>query len=126
MASSAACAILGVVTDSPVAVVTLGKGRTLELGKGTTVNAIAYIKDAGTEYAIESRNMANEEVDTTGAGDAFATGFLYGVLNGKGPIECGRLGNIMARFSIAKLGTRQGLPTLAQLSQRYQELYSLP
>ncbi|TET17984.1 MAG: carbohydrate kinase family protein [Dehalococcoidia bacterium] len=111
-----------------IIVVTLGKGIRLELGKGTshrTVTAIGYIRDTETEHAIQSSNQdIVSQADTTGAGDAFATGFLYGLLKGKGLKECGRLGDIVARFSITKLGTRQGFPTLNQLAQRYQELYS--
>jgi len=111
-----------------IIVVTLGKGTRLELGKGIrhkTVTAIGYIRDAETEHAIQSSNQdIVSQADTTGAGDAFATGFLYGLLKGKGLEECGRLGDIVARFSITKLGTRQGFPTLNQLSQRYQELYN--
>jgi ribokinase len=106
--------------------VTLGKGMRLELGKGLShriVTATSYIRDADNEYVIESPGQISE-VDTTGAGDAFATGFLYGLLKGKGLEQCGRLGNIVAQFSITKTGARPGLPTLAELSQRYQELYN--
>jgi ribokinase len=110
-----------------IVAVTLGKGARLEIGKGIghrTVTAVCYIRDANNEYAIESDSQAMvSEVDTTGAGDAFATGFLYGLLRGKGLEECGRLGGLVAQFSITKLGARQGLPTLAELAQRYQELY---
>ncbi len=104
-------------------VVTLGKGMTLELGR-RTVTAVSYIRDAENEYAIEpsSQDMI-PEVDTTGAGDAFAAGFLYGLLKGKGLSECGCLGDIMARFSLTKLGARESLPTLIKLTQRYHELY---
>ncbi|MFC1984857.1 PfkB family carbohydrate kinase [Chloroflexota bacterium] len=63
-------------------------------------------------------------IDTTGAGDAFATGFLYGLLKGIDLKECGLLGNITARSSIAETGARQGLPTPKELSRRYQELYN--
>jgi ribokinase len=109
-----------------IIVVTLGKGTSLELGKGIsrrTVTAIGYIRDAETELAIQPSNQdVVSQADTTGAGDAFATGFLYGLLRGKGLEECGRLGDIVARFSITKLGTRQGFPTLNQLAQRYREL----
>jgi len=109
-----------------IIVVTLGKGTSLELGKGIsrrTVTAIGYIRDAETELAIQPSNQdIVSQADTTGAGDAFATGFLYGLLRGKGLEECGRLGDIVARFSITKLGTRQGFPTLNQLAQRYREL----
>ncbi len=35
-------------------------------------------------------------VDTTGAGDAFAAGYLYGVLQGKHPRECAQIANTVA------------------------------
>jgi len=106
-----------------IVVVTLGRGMRLELGAETT--AVGYIRDTRNEYTIEphSQNIVSE-VDTTGAGDAFATGFLYGLLKGKGLAECGRLGNIVAQFSITKVGARQGLPTPVELAHRYQELYN--
>ncbi|MFC1897155.1 carbohydrate kinase family protein [Chloroflexota bacterium] len=103
--------------------VTLGKGMSIKLGH-RTVTAVAYIRDAENEYAIEpsSRDMISE-VDATGAGDAFAAGFLYGLLREKELNECGNLGDIVARFSLTKLGAREGLPTINKLKQRYHELY---
>ena len=101
-------------------VVTLGKGSRL---RKTT--AVGYIRDVQNEYIIEpaSRDIG-AGMDTTGAGDTFAAGFLYGLLNNKGLEECGRLGDIVARFSITKMGARQGFPTLSELAQRYRELYN--
>ncbi len=97
-------------------VVTMGKGASYK-----TTMATSYIRDANNEYVIESPPEYGK--DTTGAGDAFATGFLYGLLKDKGLKECGRLGDIVAQFSISKIGARQGLLTLAELSLRYYELY---
>jgi len=96
-------------------VVTLGKGK--KLGKTT---AVGYVRDADNEYIIEpsERNMV-AEVDTTGAGDAFAAGFLYGVVKGKGLKECGRLGDFAAKLCISRTGARHGLPTAEELAQRY-------
>ena len=109
-------------------VVTFGRGTKLELGKGTgrrTVIAVGYIRDTENEYMIEASNQNRvAEKDTTGAGDAFATGFLYGLLKGKELEECGRLGDIVAQFSITRVGAREGLPTLNELAQRYRELYT--
>jgi ribokinase len=77
------------------------------------------------EYIVKpSKQNVISAIDTTGAGDAFATGFLYGLLNVKGLEVCGRLGDIVAQFSISKMGAREGLPTFNELGQRYQELYS--
>jgi ribokinase len=108
-------------------VVTLGTGTELasSKGNGKKTNAVCYIRDTENEYIIEptSRKTAGE-IETTGAGDAFAAGFLYGLLKGKNPEECGRLGNIVAQFSIAEMGARTGLPSPDELSQRYQEIYN--
>ena len=101
-------------------VVTLGKGSRLR-----TTTAVGYIRDAENEYIIQPPSQGiGAEVDTTGAGDAFAAGFLYGVAKSKGLRECGLLGDVAARLSITELGTRQGFPTLSELAQLYRELYN--
>ena len=45
-------------------------------------------------------------VDTTGAGDLFAAGFLYGITNGLQPAEAARLGGVCAAEVIAHVGAR--------------------
>ncbi|MFN4089297.1 MAG: adenosine kinase [Alphaproteobacteria bacterium] len=45
-------------------------------------------------------------VDTTGAGDLFAAGFLYGYTHGRGPEESARIGGICAAEVIAHVGAR--------------------
>lgn len=54
---------------------------------------------------VQGRNVTNL-VDTTGAGDLFAAGFLYGFTNGKSIGECGALGNLVAGEVITHLGAR--------------------
>jgi len=49
-------------------------------------------------------------VDTTGAGDAFCAGFLYGLIENKDLPECGRVGNFVASRCLQKTGAREGLP----------------
>jgi ribokinase len=108
-----------------VVVVTLGKGVMLDVADGREVSAVGYIREAEHEYIIEYSTLGiTAEADTTGAGDAFASGFLYGLLEGKGLVECGRLGDITARFAVGAVGARQGLPDQSQLRQRYDELFS--
>ncbi len=103
-----------------IVVVTLGEGASYK-----TRTATSYIRDAEGEYVIEpSDKSIISASDTIGAGDAFAAGFLYGLLTNKGLETCGQLGDIIARFSITKVGAREGLPTLNELSQRYRELYN--
>jgi len=53
--------------------------------------------------------------DTTGAGDAFRGGFLYGMLTGEDIETSMKLGNAVAAMKCSALGARPGLPTLRQL-----------
>ncbi|MBM3119200.1 MAG: carbohydrate kinase family protein [Chloroflexi bacterium] len=99
-----------------IVVVTLGRG--LVKSKNKTITA--YICESGRSYEIESGAESSKfRLETTGAGDAFAAGFLFGFLRGKPIEECGSLGDIMAGLAIREVGARKGLPPLAHLSQSY-------
>ena len=45
-------------------------------------------------------------VDTTGAGDLYAAGFLWGFTQGRHPAECGRIGSIAAAEICGHYGAR--------------------
>ena len=45
-------------------------------------------------------------VDTTGAGDLFAAGFLFGLTHGMGPVESTTLGGLCAAEVISHTGAR--------------------
>ena len=45
-------------------------------------------------------------VDTTGAGDLYAAGFLYGLTHGQDPEQCARLGGLCAAEVISHIGAR--------------------
>ena len=99
--------------------VTFGKGIRLD---GRRVSA--YVRDANAERYIDTgKRLHGEVADTTGAGDAFASGFLFGLLEGKDLETCGRLGNCTARLSLKCSGARGGLPTRRRLEQYFSKLY---
>lgn len=54
-------------------------------------------------------------IDPIGAGDAFAAGFLAGVLEGKQLDECGKLANAMGAYAITNAGDIEGLPQRKEL-----------
>lgn len=67
-----------------------------------------YVTDGEEAHLVEAYDV--EVVDTTGAGDAFCAGFLYGLIRNMGLYECGRLGNLIASHCIGSMGARAGLP----------------
>jgi sugar/nucleoside kinase (ribokinase family) len=55
--------------------------------------------------------------DTTGAGDAFRTGLLYGILQGESIEEAARTANAVAALKCRKFGARSGLPDKQELNK---------
>jgi sugar/nucleoside kinase (ribokinase family) len=60
----------------------------------------------GNEIHVIGAVPVDRVVDTTGAGDQFAAGFLYGLTHSKGPAESARLGAIAASEVISHYGAR--------------------
>jgi ribokinase len=72
-----------------------------------------YVSDGKESHLIDAYMV--EAVDTTGAGDAFCAGFIYGLTKRKDLYECGKLGNFVASRCVSKMGARTGLPQLEDL-----------
>ena len=84
--------------------VTLGKAGYVAMAGGTTIERAAYPVEA---------------VDTTGCGDVFHAGLIYGLLQGWDARRCLDLGAWAAAQVSRQLGGRSGIPTLAALRGRY-------
>lgn len=95
------------------------KGADIMIDKGVKIVAVklggdgCYVTDGCEQHLIEPFKV--DVVDTTGAGDAFCAGFLYGLVNNKSLFECGRLGNFVASRCVMKMGARAGLPAAEDL-----------
>jgi len=93
----------------------LKEGSEILLKKGAGIVAVklgekgCYVADGNESHLVEP--YQTKVVDTTGAGDAFCAGFLYGLIKGKDLHNCARLGNFVASRSITEIGARSGLPT---------------
>ena len=74
-----------------------------------------YVTDGKETHLVEPYKVA--VVDTTGAGDAFCAGFLYGLIKNEDLHKCGKLGNFVASRCLQKVGAREGLPTISTLEE---------
>jgi sugar/nucleoside kinase (ribokinase family) len=83
---------------------------------GMTIGAAGAVVYCGGEF-IESHGYAAPGGcrDTTGAGDAFRGGFLYGVLSGADLETSLKFGNAVAAMKCSALGARTGLPNKSEL-----------
>jgi sugar/nucleoside kinase (ribokinase family) len=61
---------------------------------------------SGSELHVIDAHPVEAVVDTTGAGDLYASGFLYGYTHGEALADCGRLGSLAAAEVIAHVGAR--------------------
>jgi sugar/nucleoside kinase (ribokinase family) len=67
-------------------------------------------------HIIEAAKV-EDVVDTTGAGDLYASGFLFGLTHGRDAATCGRLGSLCAGEAISHFGARPAEPLAALAEQ---------
>jgi ribokinase len=96
------------------------KGADFMIAMGVKIVAVklgnkgCYVTDGNEKLSVAPFKV--KAVDTTGAGDAFCAGFLYGLINEKSLYECGQLGNFVASRSVMAIGARVGLPYAKDLA----------
>lgn len=95
------------VQYTPNPVITLGKG------------GCAYIKDGQMVIAPIVEDFV--AVDTTGAGDNFLTGIIYGLIHDEPMERCIRLGNIFAGHSTTEIGC-YGAEISMDIIRQYMEI----
>lgn len=89
---------------SAIVGMTMGDEGAMLYSEGQFIESPAYSAPGGCK-------------DTTGAGDAFRGGFLYGLLNGEEIETSMKFGNAVAAMKCSMLGARPGLPTKKQLEE---------
>ncbi len=60
----------------------------------------------GDEQIVQAATPVDEVIDTTGAGDAYTAGFLYGWVNDHSLEECAKIGTFCGSTVIQQLGAR--------------------
>ena len=88
----------------PIVGVTRGSDGALIYCEGEFISSPAFAVPGGCR-------------DTTGAGDAFHAGFIYGVLRGEDLESCLRWGNAVGALKCRSLGARAALPGLDELTE---------
>lgn len=67
------------------------------------------------QHRVEIPAYPVTEVDPTGAGDAFAGGFVVAMLRGMSVTEAARFASAIGALAVTRQGPMEGLPTLAQV-----------
>lgn len=90
--------------------------RLLECGVGVVALKMgergSFVTDGRESYLVP--RFAVDAVDATGAGDAFAAGFLCGVLQGFDLKKCAQLGNAAGALCVTRVGTVAGYRSLEE------------
>ncbi|MSP68360.1 MAG: adenosine kinase [Alphaproteobacteria bacterium] len=89
---------------------------TVRLAALTRSEKGAIVLNDGEVHVIDAARV-REVVDTTGAGDLFAAGFLFGHARGLAAAACGQLGALAAAEVIGHLGARPDV-ALSQLARQ--------
>ena len=63
-------------------------------------------------------------IDTIGAGDNFASGFITAILEGKSLKECAEFANVTASISVQSIGATTGVQKREQVDERLKEYYA--
>jgi sugar/nucleoside kinase (ribokinase family) len=88
----------------------------LNLVAALTRGALGSVVVAGSEVISVPAVPVPKVIDTTGAGDLYAAGFLYGYTHGEDLERCARLGAVAAGEVIGHFGARPQVP-LRDLAQ---------
>jgi 2-dehydro-3-deoxygluconokinase len=76
----------------------------------------ALVSDSGAVTHVPPERL-EEVLDEAGAGDAFAAGFVYGLINGWAAPDCARAGNFVAAHALLGTGDWETLPYRADLEE---------
>jgi sugar/nucleoside kinase (ribokinase family) len=72
---------------------------------------------AGDDIHVVDAAPVDKVVDTTGAGDLFAAGFLYGLTRDRTLADCGRIGGMAAAEIIGHYGARPEVSLIKMLAE---------
>jgi len=69
------------------------------------------------EELLFQKAFSIDSVDTTGAGDVYHGGYIYGLLQGWDAPECMRFASATAALKCREIGARKGIPHLEEIKE---------
>ncbi|MEZ5198963.1 MAG: adenosine kinase [Bacteroidales bacterium] len=90
---------------------------------------IAVVKTGKTGSMVKQGNVKHiiqpivaNSIDTTGAGDMYAAGFIYGLIRGYSHDKCGAIGSIMAGKTIEVIGPKMDEMKWEEVKKQIEEI----
>ena len=80
----------------------------------------ALVREGDETYEV--RGLSARVVDSTGAGDSFDAGVIYGVLQGWSLRDAAKLGMLLAYLTVQKVGARSAIIPLEEVIKMSKEL----
>jgi 2-dehydro-3-deoxygluconokinase len=81
----------------------------------------SLVRDRDDIYNVATSGV-EEVVDEIGAGDGFAAGFAYGLIEGWRPPECAKAGHFIASHSVGGTGDWETFPHLDEIEQQLRSV----
>jgi len=97
-----------IAADSSIAVVKIGKEGSL-------------IKQGNETYHIEP--IKAKAIDTTGAGDLYASGFFFGLVSGQSLDICGKIGSITSGNIVEVMGAKMDEARWTAIRRQVKDLF---
>ncbi|NJE05410.1 carbohydrate kinase family protein [Thermococcus sp. M36] len=104
------------------------KFGSLDLGLSKARNLVVTLNGGGALVrdedgnVFEVRGLSAEVVDSTGAGDSFDAGVIYGVLQGWSLRDAAKLGMLLAYLTVQKVGARSAVIPLDRVVETARRL----
>jgi sulfofructose kinase len=99
-----------------------------DLGPGKVVITLGAKGSIGldTRGIVRQRAFSISAVDTTGAGDVYHGGYIYGLLQGWEMARCMRFASAAAALKCSHIGAQSGIPTLEMVNGLLREREAAP
>lgn len=103
-----------------------GEDALHELAIGTEVAVLKLGKDGSlikrNDEVVKVGIIPVDSIDTTGAGDLYAAGFLYGLINNLDLEKCGNIGSILSGHVIEVIGPKMSNETWSVIHEKVKQV----